>query len=230
MRRSWSSRAACALVVLALAFFAAAPRRAHADEDDEEEEARVTHRAFRFAEKGKNMTITVAFTDVFDARLLADLDSGVATTVVLRAYVYPETKDALPIAFTTATLRVVYDLWEEVYEVQIDDTRGRRRYVEASQAEALKRVTQLVQFPVAPLARLPIGERYFVGIVVEVNPISQELLAEVRRWLAQDADKQRVAGDSSFFGSFVSIFVNPKIPVADRTLKLRSQPFYRAKR
>ena len=228
MRRSWSTRAAVALVVVAL--LGAAPGRALADEDDEDEEARVTHRAFRFAEKGKSMTITVAFTDVFDARLLADLDSGVATTVVLRGYVYPEAKDALPIAFTTATLRVVYDLWEEVYEVQIDDARGRRRYVEASQAEALKRVTQLVQFPVAPLARLPIGERFFVGIVVEVNPISQELLAEVRRWLAQDADKQRVAGDSSFFGSFVSIFVNPKIPVADRTLKLRSQPFYRARR
>ena len=27
-----------------------------------------------------------------------------------------------------------------------------------------------------------------------------------------------------------SIFVNPKIPVSDRTLKLRSQPFYRQKR
>ena len=201
---------------------------AHAADGDEDGD--VTHRVFRFAEKGKNLVVSVSFTDVFDARLLADLDSGVATTVVLRAYVYPDAGDALPVAFSSATLRVVYDLWEEVYEVQIDDVRGRRRYVEASQAEALKRVTTLASFPVAPLVKLPIEARFFIGIVVEVNPVSQELLAEVRRWLARDADKQRVAGESSFFGSFVSIFVNPKIPVADRTLKLRSQPFFRAKR
>jgi hypothetical protein len=213
-------------LVLLVATAPLAAGRAHAQKDEDD----IVRRVFRFAEKGKNMVVDVSYTDAFDARLLAELSSGVATTVVLRAYVYPDAPDALPVAFSTATLRVVYDIWEEVYEVQIDDVRGRRRYVETSQAEALRRVTTLAAFPVAPLAKLPIGERFFVGVVVEVNPVSEELLAEVRRWLAKDADKQRAAGDSSFFGSFVSIFVNPKIPVADRTLKLRSQPFFRAKR
>jgi hypothetical protein len=41
---------------------------------------------------------------------------------------------------------------------------------------------------------------------------------------------RNAGGGSSFFGSFVSVFVNPKIPVSDRTLKLRSQAFYRTKR
>ena len=199
--------------------------RARADEGDD-----VVVRRFRFAEKGKSLTVSVSFTDVFDERLLRELETGVATTVVLRAYVYPDGKDALPVAFTTATLRVVYDIWEEVYEVQIEDARGRRKFVEASKAEALKRVTTLAGFAVAPLATLPIGDYFFVGMVVEVNPVSEELLAEVRRWLARDADKQRAAGESSFFGSFVSVFVNPKIPVSDRTLKLRSQAFYRTPR
>jgi hypothetical protein len=214
------------VLVLALGAW---PVRAHADDDDDGQ-GDVTLRKFGFAEKGKSLVISVSFTDVFDARLLRDLESGVTTTVVLRAYVYPDAKDALPVAFTSATLRVVYDLWEEVYEVQIEDARGRRKFVEASKAEALKRVTTLSGFAVAPLARLPIGDYFFVGVVVEVNPVSQELLAEVRRWLARDADKQRAAGESSFFGSFVSVFVNPKIPVADRTVKLRSQAFYRTKR
>jgi hypothetical protein len=216
------------LLALFVALLAAWPARAAADDADSD--AEVTLRRFGFAEKGRSLVISVSFTDVFDERLLADLASGVATTVVLRAYVYPDGKDALPVAYTSATLRVVYDIWEEVYEVQIEDARGRRKFVEASQAEALKRVTTLAGFAVAPLARIPIGDYFFVGIVVEVNPVSQELLAEVRRWLARDADKSRAAGESSFFGSFVSVFVNPKIPVADRTLKLRSQAFYRTKR
>jgi hypothetical protein len=216
-----------AVLVLVLALVLAWPARARADDGDD---AQVTLRRFGFAEKGRSLVISVSFTDAFDERLLAELGSGVATTVVLRAYVYPDGKDALPVAYTTATLRVVYDIWEEVYEVQIEDARGRRKFVEASQAEALKRVTTLAGFAVAPLAKLPIGDYFFVGMVVEVNPVSQELLAEVRRWLAKDADKQRNAGESSFFGSFVSVFVNPKIPVSDRTLKLRSQAFYRTRR
>jgi hypothetical protein len=220
------TRGLLGLVVVLLALLCASRPARAADDDDGD----VTLRRFRFAEKGKSLVISIGFTDVFDERLLQDLDSGVATTVVLRAYVYPDARDALPVAYTTATLRVVYDLWEEVYEVQIEDARGRRKFVEASRAEALKRVTTLADFAVCPLAKLPIGDYFFVGIVVEVNPVSKELLAEVRRWLARDADKQRAAGESSFFGSFVSVFVNPKIPVSDRTLKLRSQAFYRTKR
>jgi hypothetical protein len=223
-----SPRVLIVLVGLCVALLAA-PGRAHADEDSD-----VVRRKFGFAERGKHLAVTVKFTDVFDYALLQELDSGVATTLVLRAYVYKDAKDGedpLPLAFSVATLRVVYDLWEEVYLVQIDDLRGRQKFVERTQADALKRITELIQFPVAPLSRVPIGDVCFVGLIVEVNPVSEALLAEVRRWLAKgDADRQRLGSDSSFFGSFVSIFVNPKIPVADRVLKLRSQPFYRVKR
>ncbi len=222
-RRQLLSLALALLLVVTLA----APRVAAAQDEDD---VVVPERPFGFAEKGKSLTITLSFTDVFDARLLEELDSGITTTIVLRAYVYREGGEGLPVSFAAATLRVVYDLWAETYEIQIDDPRGRRKYVESSKAEALKRVTTLAAFPVAPLGKLPIGEIHFIGLIVEVNPVSEELLAEVRRWLARDADKQRVGGESSFFGSFVSIFVNPKIPVADRVLRLRSKLFYRQKR
>jgi hypothetical protein len=214
-----------ALPGLCLALLLAAPRAAHAEGDDD-----VQLRKFGFAERGKFLAVSVSFTDVFDARLLRDLDSGFATTLVVRVYVFPDGEGALPVAMTAATLRVVYDLWEEVYQVQIDDTRGRARSVEVTRADALKRVTALIEFPVASLKRVPIGDVHYVGLIVEVNPVSEELLAEVRRWLARDPAKAQSSGESSFFGSFVSIFVNPKVPVADRTLKLRSQPFYRVKR
>lgn len=220
-----SPRALIVLVGL-VATLLAAPGRARGDDDGD-----VVRRKFGFAEKGKLFVVSVSITDVFDYALLQELDSGVATTLVVRAYVYKDGEDPLPLAFSVATLRVVYDLWEEVYLVQIDDLRGRQKFVERTQADALKRITQLVQFPVAQLTRVPIGDVCFIGLIVEVNPVSEALLAEVRRWLAKgDADRQRLGSDSSFFGSFVSIFVNPKIPVADRVLKLRSQPFYRVKR
>jgi hypothetical protein len=189
----------------------------------------VQSRRFTIAERGSSLVVSVNFADVFDTSLLANLDSGFATTLVLRAYVFPDRQGALPVSLALATVRIVYDLWDGQYLVQIDDGRGRSQYLEPTLADALRRATTLRDFPVAPLVAVPVGEVHFVGVIVEANPVSRELLAEVRRWLAREADRPRATSDSSssIVGSFISVFVNPRIPVADRVLKLRSQRFYR---
>jgi hypothetical protein len=213
-------RSAAFAVFLALG---AGPAVAWAEEED------VEIRKLKFAERGKDLIVSGSFTDVFDETLLDELSSGFATTVVLRAYVYEKGTD-LPVAFTAVTYRVVYDLWEEVYLIQIDDPAGQRELRRETRADALKDVTTLAELPVAALSNVAIGPHHFLGLIVEVNPVSQELLAEVRRWIARPQGSKDVAGNSSFFGSFVSVFVNPKIAEADRTLKFRSQAFYRVKR
>jgi hypothetical protein len=173
--------------------------------------------------------VSGTFTDVFDRQLLDDLSNGFATVVVLRAYVYQKGRE-LPVAFAAATFRVVYDLWDEHYEIRITDAGGDRNLVRKTRADALKEVTTLVDLPLARLDQVPIPVHHFVGVIVEVNPVSAELLAEVRRWISRPRGSQDVAASSSFFGSFVSIFVNPRIAEADRTLKFRSQYFYRVER
>jgi hypothetical protein len=67
---------------------------------------------------------------------------------------------------------------------------------------------------------------FVLKMVVELNPVSKETLAEVRRWLSQGNGGGLDRG-GAFFGSFVSVFYNPKIADADRVLRIRSQPFYR---
>jgi len=69
---------------------------------------------------------------------------------------------------------------------------------------------------------------YMLAMEVELNPVSKETLAEVRRWLSQGTGGGLDRG-GAFFGSFVSVFVNPKIAAADRVLRIRSQPFFRPK-
>jgi hypothetical protein len=192
-------------------------------------EDQIVRRKLKFAEKGKHLVVSGTFTDVFDEAQLEELSSGFATSVVLRAYVYRKGQDA-PVAASAATFRVVYDLWDEIYEVRITDSTGERNVKRRTRAEALKEVTTLLEFPVAALDDVEIGPHHYVGVIVEVNPVSPELLAEVRRWIARPRGGQDVAGSSSFFGSFVSIFVNPKISEADRTLRIRSQDVYRVER
>jgi hypothetical protein len=211
-------------VVAALAVLLAPAVARAQDEDD------VEVRKLKFAEKGKSLVISGSFTDVFDQELLEQLSSGFATTIVVRAYVYEKDGKELPVAYSAATFRVVYDLWDEVYSVKIRDGAGEREVEKATRAEALKEATTMVDFPVARLSDVPVKTHHYIGVIVEVNPVSKELLAEVRRWITKPRGGQEAAGNSSFFGSFVSIFVNPKIAEADRTLRFKSQTFYRVAR
>ena len=207
-------------LVLALAALLGAPAGARADDDTPE------RRHLRIVERGGWLLCWGSFTDVFDEELLDELSSGFVTTIVVRTYVIAAGSNT-PVAFAAATYRVVYDLWDEVYIVQVHDPAGERETRQASRAEALKEATALRAFPVAVADAVVPGEKneHYIAVVVEVNPVSQELLAEVHRWLARPQGSQ--GPGNSFFGSFVSVFVNPPVAEADRTLRFRSQKFYR---
>lgn len=179
-----------------------------------------------FAEKKSSLVVSTSFTELFDDDSYRKLSSGFTTTVILRAYVYEKDGD-LPVAFTMATFRVVYDLWDEEYRVRIHDSRGRRNWRFKSRADALKAITEIDGFPLADLDQIDVGKKYYCGMVAELNPVSEERLAEMRRWLTKRAGSTSIDSSSSFFGSFVSVFVNPKLQGADNVIKLRSQPFYR---
>jgi hypothetical protein len=186
---------------------------------------KVDVRTLRYAERAGYLVVSGTFTDAFDQSLLEQLSSGFAQTVAVHLFVYPAGSDQA-IWYAAATYRAVYSVWDEVYLVRLRDPAGERNLRFTSRAEALKALTTLDSFPLAPLAAIPVGPRHFTAVLVEVNPVGAELLAEVRRWLVRPRGAN-VGGDASFFGSFVSVFVNPKLAAADRALRFRSQDFYR---
>lgn len=211
-------RAALALVCAAMVSILAAPA-ARADN-------RIVDKKMWFGERKGKLAVTTSFTELLDREAYERLSSGFATTIVARIYVYRVGQDD-PVSAVMASFRVVYDLWDEVYVVRIDGPQGRRTARVATRADALKELTELREVPIADLADIPRGVNHFMAMVVELNPVSKELLAEMRRWLTKPAGSTSIDRSSSFFGSFVSVFVNPKLPEADRVLLFRSQPFYR---
>jgi hypothetical protein len=188
--------------------------------------AGVEPRRMDFAERSGNLVVTTSFSDILDRRAQTELSSGLATTLVLRIYVYRR-RSELPVSFVVARIRLVYDLWDEVFIVRTEGPVGSRTRRFRRRADALREFTRLAEFPVAPLERIAVGPHHFVAMVVERNPVSPELLAEVRRWLSKPAGDRGLDTGSSFFGSFVSVFSNPKLPEADAVLRLQSQPFFR---
>jgi uncharacterized protein DUF4390 len=197
---------------------------AHA-EDDKPEIQRM-----RFVESGDELTVSTlppgGIGKLFDTTAYEALNTGIPSSVVIRVQITPRDADT-PVAEQLIQRSVVYDVWDEIYTLRIDQPGGRKTIKVKFRAEALKWLTSIEDLPVARLAVLPVDQVFVLKMVVELNPVSKETLAEVRRWLSQGNGGGLDRG-GAFFGSFVSVFYNPKIADADRVLRIRSQPFYRA--
>lgn len=184
----------------------------------------------RFVERGDELTVSTqppgGIGSLFDASAYEALNTGIASTIVIRMQVTPRDSDT-PVAEQLIKRSVVYDVWDEVYTLRLDQPGGRATTLKVKyRADALKWLTAITDLPVARLSVLPVNQVFVLKMVVELNPVSQQTLAEVRRWLSQGNGGGLDRG-GAFFGSFVSVFYNPKIAEADRVLRIRSQPFFR---
>ncbi|HET9624025.1 MAG TPA: DUF4390 domain-containing protein [Kofleriaceae bacterium] len=217
MRRAW---------IVAVVLAVAAPARALAEDDAPDIQK------MRFVENTDSLLVSTVppggIGKLFDAPAYDALNTGIPSTVVIRIQITPRDSDS-PIAEQLIQRTVVYDVWDEVYSIRLDQPgpNGHQTLKVKFRAEALKWLTAIDAMPIARLAVLPVGQVFVLKMVVELNPVSKETLAEVRRWLSQGNGGGLDRG-GAFFGSFVSVFYNPKIADADRVLRIRSQPFFRS--
>jgi hypothetical protein len=150
------------------------------------------------------------------------LMSGLPQTLQLSAFAYIEGREE-PIAATARQCRIAYDLWEERFRVQVTTEASARTISVRSIDEVVAQCLVVDRLVVgAPNAWTGVrGRRAYFGVLVELNPLTADTVQRIRRWLARP---QRGTVDSdSFFGSFVSLFVNPQIGAAERALRFRSQ-------
>jgi hypothetical protein len=177
----------------------------------------------QFVEHGDDLVVSTKIQKLFDGASYAALGTGFPSTIVINTFVYPQDGKE-PIAAQKVVRSVVYDLWDETYVVQLE-TSAKPVKVKF-QSEALKLLTTIDNLPVARLADLPYQDVFYLRMNVLLNPVDKKTLAEVQRWLSQGTGGGLDRG-GVFFGSFVSVFVHPKIADADRVLQLQSQPFFR---
>ena len=161
--------------------------------------------------------------DVVTADVRRKLESGLPQTIVMRVYAYPEAGGD-PVAIAPQSCRVVYDLWEEVYRVQVQTATSDRSERATNVDGVVRRCLTATDVPVGAAEQYAArrGTRVYFAALIEVNPMSPDTVQRIRRWLARPGGG-RLEGDA-FFGSFVSLFVNRRIGGAERTLSFRSQP------
>jgi hypothetical protein len=163
------------------------------------------------------------FRDALDAALLGKLKSGMPQTIALRAYVLRE-GEAAPAALAVRSCRIVYDLWDEIFRVHVTSAGGGRDTAAVNEEGVLRLCAEVKELAVVDRALLRTGAAHYLGVIVEVNPVSPQMLAEMRRWVSRPAGSTSIAPSDALFGSFVGLFVR-NLGASDRTLRFRTQTF-----
>jgi hypothetical protein len=158
-----------------------------------------------------------------DADLVKKLSSGLPMVIAMRAYVYREGQDT-PVALAPRVCRVVYDLWDEVYRVHISEPE-RERDQAAVLDGVLRMCTEARDLPVVRRGLLEAKQAYYLAVVVDVNPVSPEIVEQMRRWMSRPTGSTGIAPSDALFGTFAQLFVR-QIATSDRTLTFRTQDVF----
>ena len=119
-----------------------------------------------------------SFRDVVDGAMANKLSSGLPTVIAMRAYVFREGSSD-PIALAIRTCRVVYDLWDEVYRIKVTGPGGERDLAAINVEGVLRQCAEARDLPVVDRSLLRRGTAHFLGVIVDVNPISPEMLEQI---------------------------------------------------
>jgi hypothetical protein len=212
-------------LALAAILALAAPATVRAEDSKSfEEKKKVPVRKATFESYKEWATVTVGWRDVINPEIQKKLLSGLPTTISTRAYIFHENAPGNPISLSIKTCRVVYDLWDEVFRIELHQAGHKLSTVAVNVEGVMRRCTEAKRLPIAAIKSLDATEPYFVGVLVEVNPLSKEMLERIKRWVSRPKGAGAVGPGDSLFGSFVGLFIT-HVPAADRVLLFRTPPF-----
>lgn len=166
---------------------------------------------------------TFSYRDVFGKKIREKLRSGLPTRVLVQVALQSKAAGK-PVSYWARAIELVYDLWEEDFVITVEDNRGRRRTRVKTTDEAINVAGVLWRARIAGRTGLEPG-MYRLRFVAEVNPVSKEMVENIRRWLSRPSGSGGSEARSNFFGSFVGSFVDRNIGKADKTVKFVSQWF-----
>jgi hypothetical protein len=167
--------------------------------------------------------LSVSFRDAVDAEVSKKLMSGLPTVITMRGYVFRESGGD-PVALTAKSCRIVYDLWDEVFRIQLTQQGGASNTVAVNVEGVLRNCAEARRLPLMERAAMTDKSRYFVAALVEVNPVSAEMLDRIKRWVTRPTGSTTIGPGDHLFGSFVGLFV-ARVGDADRKLAFRTQAF-----
>lgn len=215
------SRGALPRLALLLALFVAEPRAALAQEQPPPPP--FLPRQVSWSWDKTFLRLSVSYKEVVDDTTRQKLNSGIPTLIVFTASIFEKgSKTPLPGVLVLKSCRVVYDVWDEVYAVEVTQNNGSSYSPAVATLDGvLRKCAQLDKTQVIERAKLKPGGSYEVKAIVEINPISPDVIARIKRWISRPKGSSTVGAGDALFGSFVGLFV-AQIGNADREFRFFS--------
>jgi hypothetical protein len=213
------------LIAMALAAAVSAPASLGAQQTAPQQQpahpAALPPRQANYAWDQDMLRASFSYRDVMsDPALLKKMSSGLPMVIAMRAYLFRQGEDT-PVQLAGRVCRVAYDLWDEVYRIHVSEPERERD--QAAVLDGVLRIcTEARDLPIERRGKLTAGEPYFLGVVVDVNPVSQEMVEQIRRWIARPTGSTGIGPSDALFGGFVQLFVR-QIATSDKTLTFRTQ-------
>ncbi len=174
------------------------------------------------------LLLSLSFPEVFTARMKNRLASGFTSYVIVEILVWAD-KVKNPVASGVAQLIILYDIWDERYNVRLAGPWGVKNLGPRSLTELVQVCGSLAQMQL--MQHQLIGEKSTLRVEAQitVNPASEEQKRKVREYMANPDGRRYIGSPRSFFGSFSRIFVNEKDIQADAVYTYRSPVIPRPK-
>ncbi len=162
-----------------------------------------------------------AFRDMLDGKVVDKVSSGLPWTIVMRAFLFREGQTS-PVVLVGQTCRITFDLWDEVYRTEVLTASGAKKQVAQTVESALSICTELRGLGIAHHRFVDGRFRHRLAVVAEVNPISPEMIEQLKRWVSRPAASAQLRPGDALFGSFAGLFMR-ELGKSDQTVVFRSE-------
>ena len=165
----------------------------------------------------------LSFRDVIDGEIREKLSRGLPTTIVFTATLHrPGIAEAL--ATTAQTCRVTWHVWEEAYRLEISRPGEIRPPTWTTTIEGvLRRCAEVHRLLTATRSQVVGDGPLVLQAKVQVNPVSEEVLQKIKRWVSRPAGTSTAAPGDALFSTFTGLFLQ-RIGDAERVLVFSTRP------
>jgi hypothetical protein len=166
--------------------------------------------------------VSVKFRDVIDTEIQKKLARGFTSTIVFTGTLFiAGQKD--PVATTAQTCKITKLVWEDVYKIQITRPGGTKTELTPSIEGVLRRCGETrTPLLTATSSQVSVGSAVYLSAKVQVNPVSQETLDRIKRWVSRPSGTATAVPGDALFSTFTGLFLQ-RIGEADRELKFTTK-------
>ena len=165
----------------------------------------------------------LSFRDVVDPEIRDKLTRGLPTTIVFTATLH-RPGVAVVLATTAQTCRVTWHVWEEAYRLEISRPGEIRPPTWTTTIEGvLRRCAEVHRLLTATRTQVSGNGPLVLQAKVQVNPVSEEVLQKIKRWVSRPTGTSTAAPGDALFSTFTGLFLQ-RIGEAERVLVFSTRP------